>query len=256
MARPSTPSTPSSPSPAVLPGIDAPARRAWAVSDDPGLVDQLAHAVPVAELAWDTSRLTGGQLQPWCNLTRALTAIDLRRAGDAALLAIGHIRRTAPGMAVLALLAEDGAPGPGDALAAGAHDFCLLPLRTDELWARIQRLVAPLPPAVGARLVVGDLELDPHTRTARRAGQRLVLSVRQYELLELLMRHAGQVLSRERIESALQFPPRQRASNVVEVHIHHLRRRIGPGRLSTLRGRGYLLHAAAAAGATERTLRE
>lgn len=250
MARPTDPHT------VARARVEAPTRRAWVVSDDPGLLDELASAVPPTELAWDASTLSGGQPEPWCATTRALTLIDLRRRGGDALLAIGHMRRVAPGMAVMALLGSNSPLEARAALNAGAHDFCLHPLRAEELWARIQRLVGPLPAPVGARLVVGDLELDPHTRTARRAGQRLVLSVRQYELLELLMRHAGEVLSRERIETELQFPPRQRASNVVEVHIHHLRRRIGPGRLSTLRGRGYLLHAASATSATERTLRE
>jgi DNA-binding response OmpR family regulator len=85
------------------------------------------------------------------------------------------------------------------------------------------------------------VELDPAARRVRLDGAPVDLSAREYAILEMLMRHAGKVISRAQLESALYGWGEGVESNAVEVHIHHLRRKLGADLIRTLRGVGYLL---------------
>ena len=94
-------------------------------------------------------------------------------------------------------------------------------------------------PACGGRLV----RRGQRTRTVRTAGDApLELTAREYALLEMLVRHPGRAYSREQLEDALYGWDREVASNAVEVHIHHLRHKLGPGWIRTLRGIGYAIN--------------
>lgn len=220
--------------------------RALLVTDDPQLRIRAASTLAAAGFDLDVAGLCGDGSAPLRPGGQVVAVVDLTQRPERALSAIERLRMDAPRLPVLALVAADSGATTRDAAHAGADDFCLREAGAWEIQARLERLIDRFDEAPATRsITVGDLELDLQTRSARRAGVRLALSSRQFELLELLMRHAGETLSRDRIEAALQLPPRDRGSNVVEVHVHHLRRRIGPGRLSTLRGRGYVLHAAA-----------
>lgn len=128
-------------------------------------------------------------------------------------------------------------------LDAGADRCLVAPVSWLDLDARLRALIRSLRPAESQRLVVGDLRLDPALRTASVAGRPLVLSGREFELLQLLMRHAGRPLSRRRIEQLLYADGRAVDSNAVEVHVHHLRRRLGRRRLLTVPDAGYVLAA-------------
>ncbi len=81
--------------------------------------------------------------------------------------------------------------------------------------------------------------LDPATREVTRAGAAVALSVREFDLLALLLRQAGRVLSREQLESQLYAWGQEVDSNAIEVHVHHLRRKLGAGLIETVRGVGY-----------------
>lgn len=226
---------------APLPLEALPARpRVLLVTDDPSLlaaVDALS-----ALFEFDATPLTGGTAPLRC-AGHELAIVDLRLAPDRGLDAIEGLRHHAGELLLLALVPPPCAATALEATRRGADDFCRaidrmeIQLRLQAL--RLRRSLCAAAPA----LQVGDLELDPVSRTVRRAGVRVDLSARQFELLQVLMRHAGEVLSREQIEAEMPAGSGDRASNVVEVHIHHLRRRIGAQSLATIRGRGYLLRA-------------
>ena len=89
---------------------------------------------------------------------------------------------------------------------------------------------------------VGALEVTPAARSATLADAPLELTAREYALLEMLVRHPGRAYSREQLEDALYGWDREVASNAVEVHVHHLRHKLGPGWIRTLRGIGYAIN--------------
>lgn len=89
-------------------------------------------------------------------------------------------------------------------------------------------------------LSVGGIELDPAGRRAYRDGTAVELPAKEFAILELLLRNAGKVISRGQLEAALYGWDEGVESNAVEVYIHHLRRKLGAGRIRTLRGIGYL----------------
>jgi DNA-binding response OmpR family regulator len=130
----------------------------------------------------------------------------------------------------------------------GADDYVPKPFAIDELAARLRaRLRARFDESL-TRLHVGDLELDLIARRARLTGKIIELTSREFALLEMLMRHAGQAISREDLLAnvwGLDFDPR---SNLVDVYIRYLRRKLGNTWIETLRGVGYRIVVPVAAG--------
>lgn len=134
-------------------------------------------------------------------------------------------------------------------LRAGADDYLIKPFAFSELLARIEALLRRQQPgqAVETRLVVGDLEMDLLSRTVKRAGRQIDLLPREFRLLEYLMRHAGQVVTRTMMLESVwdyHFDPQ---TNVIDVHVSRLRQKIDKGfgkpLLHTVRGAGYSLRA-------------
>ena len=87
----------------------------------------------------------------------------------------------------------------------------------------------------------GDLEVDPAGRNVRRAGQSVTLRAKEFALLMVLLRASGQVVTRQRLEEALYGFDEALESNALEVHMHHLRRKLGEGLVKTVRGVGYFV---------------
>lgn len=225
------------------------------VSDDETLSPRLQPRLIALDLLPERRSLCGDGPVPLRALRHAAVLVDLRNDPARGLAVLEGLAHRHPGLGLLALLPRGDADLPRRAFEAGADDFCLALDDGSELAVRLRRLARP--PAARGTVAVGDLELDTATGRVRRAGRLLELPPRQHELLLLLIRHAGQVLSRERIEAELALVPGERRSNLVEVHVHHLRRQLGAGRLVTLRGQGYrLVSDPWVSGATERTLRE
>ena len=130
-------------------------------------------------------------------------------------------------------------------LDAGANDYITKPFAFEELLARIRAVMRASSQPTGAELVVGDLRLDLLTKVAHRAGRRMELAPREWAILELFMRNPHQVLSRPQILSHcwdFSFDP---GSNVVDVYVGYLRRKLNapglPSLIQTIRGAGYRL---------------
>ena len=154
---------------------------------------------------------------------------------------IAALRRRGDSTPVLLLTARDALDDRVTGLDCGADDYVVKPVHLDELAARVRALLRRSGGDAVPVQRVGALELDPAARSARLDGHPLELSPREYALLESLAAHPGRALSRSQLEEAVYGWGEEVASNAIEVHIHHLRRKLGPGWVRTLRGVGYAL---------------
>ena len=180
-----------------------------------------------------------------------LTALALARSGRFDLLVLDLGLPQLDGLEVLRELRGLGKRVPVLILSArddvvsgldlGADDYMRKPFRFEELLARIRARLRPEGTRDDVVLRHGDLELDLHSRRARVAGREVDLSAREFTLLDVFLRHGGQVLSQEQLLSQVwgyDFDP---GSNVVEVYVSYLRRKLGRERIQTVRGMGYAL---------------
>jgi DNA-binding response OmpR family regulator len=175
-----------------------------------------------------------------------LVVLDLNRNGSAGLEALRNIRLKKPDQPVLmagANVVEDRVRG----LNAGADDFVVKPFEVAELAARIRAVVRRGNRSGRAVLQVSDLELDRITHGVQRQGRQIELSPKEFCLLELLMRHAGQPVSRPAIVEQVWKLNCDTMTNVVDVYINYLRRKVDVGfelpLIRTVRGVGYQIGA-------------
>lgn len=126
-------------------------------------------------------------------------------------------------------------------LNSGADDYVIKPFEIDELCARIQALHRRNRGHAAPQLQVDNLCLDTNTRTVSVDGRHVNLSNREFSILQLLMENTGRVISRRQIEESLYGWGGEVESNAVEVHIHHLRKKLGTNSIVTIRGLGYLI---------------
>lgn len=149
---------------------------------------------------------------------------------------------------ILILTAKDSDDVEARGLDLGADDFLRKPFSYLVLVARLNALLRRGAPARPAKLVAGDLELDPARRTVHRGPVEIELTRREFSLLEYLMRNAGQTRSKAEILDHVWGADFDRGPNVVEVYVGYLRRKIdqpfGTATIETVRGHGYLLGAA------------
>jgi DNA-binding response OmpR family regulator len=154
---------------------------------------------------------------------------------------LASVRRAGVMLPVLVLTARDAVPDRVRGLDGGADDYVLKPVDLHELAARLRALVRRAHGLPVERLQAGDVLLEPAGRSVTQAGVAVALSAREFDLLQVLMLNAGRVLSREQIEQHLYGWGQEVDSNAVEVHVHNLRRKLGPGLIHTVRGVGYTL---------------
>ena len=154
---------------------------------------------------------------------------------------LAAIRRSGIKTPVLVLTARDAVPDRIRGLDVGADDYVVKPVDLHELAARLRALVRRAHGQPQECLMAQDVELDPASRTVRQAGEPVLLSTREFDLLQAFMLGAGRVLSREQLEQQLYSWGQEVESNAIEVHIHNLRRKLGPALIHTVRGVGYML---------------
>jgi DNA-binding response OmpR family regulator len=173
--------------------------------------------------------------------------LDLGLPGRSGLEILAGLRSRGLRLPVLVITARDAVEDRVRGLDAGADDYLVKPFAFSELLARLRALLRRGRPEEALRVRVADLELDPLTRTVRRGQTAVDLTAREFELLEYLVRHHGQIVSREMLardvwKEASRGTP---LDNVIDVHITRLRKKIdqgeGPRLIHTVRGVGFVV---------------
>jgi two-component system, OmpR family, response regulator len=174
-----------------------------------------------------------------------LVILDMRLPGKSGLEVLLALRQHGFQRPILVLTAQDAVDAKVVALRAGADDYVTKPFAFEELLARVEAL-ARRPQAIASPMLqVGDLALDQGTREVRRGGQLIDLTPKEFAVLEYLMRHEGRVMSRTLITEAVwgyHFDP---GTNIVDVVINHVRKKVDSGNdlklITTVRGVGYMI---------------
>jgi DNA-binding response OmpR family regulator len=174
-----------------------------------------------------------------------LVVLDMRLPGRSGMEVLRNIRGRGFERPVLVLTAQDAVDAKVEAFRAGADDYVTKPFAFEELLARVEALSRRTPTMSAPVLKVADLSLDKNTRTVTRAGEAIELTPKEYTVLEYLMRHAGRVMSRTLITEyawGYHFDP---GTNIVDVVINHLRKKIDSAQavklIHTVRGVGYVV---------------
>lgn len=168
-----------------------------------------------------------------------LALLDLGLPRGDGMLLLAKLRAGGNELPVLIASARDTVRDRIAGLEAGADDYVLKPFDLDELIARVRALLRRHSGSGTPQLRQGDLVLDPVSKEVTKADLPVDLSPREFSVLEALMQKPGAVLSRERLEEAVYGWGEEVASNAIEVHVHHLRRKLGATIIKNVRGMGY-----------------
>ncbi len=169
-----------------------------------------------------------------------LVLLDISLPGFIGHEVLSRVRARRPALPVLMLTARDDVDNKVRALNAGADDYLTKPFSFEELLARIRALTRRADQSSSTTLEVGDVRLDLLGRRAWRGERPMELSNREFTLLEYLLRNSGQVLSRTQILFGVWEYDADPSSNVVDVYVRYLRRKLGdPSPITTVRGAGY-----------------
>jgi DNA-binding response OmpR family regulator len=169
--------------------------------------------------------------------------LDLGLPDGSGLDVLTRLRRRDDRTPVLILTARDAVEDRVLGLDEGADDYLPKPFAVPELLSRVRALLRRSAGFASRAWKIGDLSLDPHARSLTRCCEAVHLSPREFQVLLVLARMAGRVVSRTQLEEAISEMGAEPESNAIEVHIHHLRKKIGNGIVRTVRGLGYLLEA-------------
>jgi DNA-binding response OmpR family regulator len=166
--------------------------------------------------------------------------LDLGLPRQDGMRVLAHLRQRLFTQPVLVITARDKIPDRILALDSGADDFIIKPFDVLELGARLRASVRRHAGRTVPDLVHGDVRVDVATRRVTQGGQPVRLTGREYDLLVYLMSHPGRLQTRDQLHEALYSWDDDVESNAVEVHIHHLRRKLGRSLIRTVHGQGYL----------------
>ncbi|HKN94433.1 MAG TPA: response regulator transcription factor [Thermoleophilaceae bacterium] len=219
--------------------------RILVVEDEPAIADFLRRGLQAEGYSVDCAldgvegerRALSGEVD--------LVILDVMLPERDGMLVLDKIRSRKPGLPVIMLTARGEVEDKVSALDSGANDYVTKPFSFDELAARVRAHLRSPEQGRATELSVAGIKLDFLTRRVERDGMPITLSAREFELLAYFMRHPGQVLSKQQILSAVwgyDFDP---GTNVVEVYVGYLRRKLaangGPAPIETLRSVGYRL---------------
>lgn len=168
-----------------------------------------------------------------------LVILDLGLPDLDGLDVLKRIRATQVDLPILLLTARSEIGDKVAGLDSGADDYLAKPFEMSELLARLRVMERRLTTAKTAQIAIGDVSLDINHNTVSVKGEVLDLSRREFMLLKTLMENAGRVQTRNTLENRLYSWGEEVASNALEVHIHHLRKKLGADFIKTVRGVGY-----------------
>jgi DNA-binding response OmpR family regulator len=215
------------------------------IEDEPGIVDFVRRALE-AEGFTVAAALDGveGELLALGGGFDAIV-LDLMLPGRSGMEILAAVRRAMPSLPVIVLTARGEIEDRVDGLEAGAVDYLVKPFSMAELVARVRAQLRIVAQASASALGAEGIEVDLLTRRVQREGRQVALSTTEFELLVYLLRHHGQVVSREQILSSVWGYEHDPATNVVDVYVGYLRRKLGrsgePAPIFTVRAVGYRL---------------
>jgi len=177
-----------------------------------------------------------------------LLILDLGLPGKDGTEVLRELRAAGQRLPVLVLTAREDVSDTVAALEGGADDYVTKPFSFEELLARLRARMRGEGTVEQTVLTAGRVTLDLRTRRASSDGRSFELTAREFTMLEVLLRHPGQVMSREQLLSRVWGYSYDPGSNVVDVYVGYLRRKLGAGAIETVRGVGYRLNAQPEAG--------
>ena len=219
--------------------------RILVIEDDPTVGQYVKRGLE--EHRWAVDLATDGEEGERLASSEAydLIVLDMRLPGKSGLDVLQTLRAKGFERPVLVLTAQDAVDQKVVTLRAGADDYVTKPFAFEELLARVEALARRPRSLASQTLTVGDLVIDQTTREVRRAGELIELTPKEYTVLEYLARHQGRVMSRTLITEyawGYHFDP---GTNIVDVVINHLRKKIDSGKgkrmITTVRGVGYVI---------------
>jgi len=209
------------------------------IEDEPGIADFVRRGLEAAGFTVEVEADGALGLLAAQGEHVQLVILDLGLPGLSGEEVLSRLRALRPALPVIVLTAKGAVADRVANLNAGADDYVVKPFSFSELLARLRaRLRNPDQPSPVV-LDAGGIRLDVRTRQATVAGREIALSSREFALLEVLLRHPGQILSQTQLLDLVWGYDFEGASNVVETYIRHLRRKIGSERIETVRRAGY-----------------
>lgn len=215
--------------------------RVLLVEDDPQLGDGLTIGLRQGGHAVDWVKDGAAADQALASESFDMLVLDLGLPRLSGMDLLKRVRGRGLSLPVLILTARDATADKIAALDAGADDYLVKPIDLDELAARIRALGRRATGRAEPLLRHGPLTLDPAGRRVTLNGEPVDISVREFAILQALLENAGRVMTRSQLESSIYGWRDEPDSNALEVHIHHLRKKLGADLIKTLRGVGYTI---------------
>mgnify|MGYP001271763650 FL=1 len=212
--------------------------RLLVIEDDPALLRTLAASLREENYAVDTAADGADGLLKAQQNTYDAILLDVmlpKLDGWGVLASLRPASRTP----VLMLTALDAVPDRIKGLDSGADDYLTKPFDIDELLARLRALIRRAAGQTSTRIAIGELAIDTAARRATVAGEEVVLTAREYALLEYLALHRGEVVTRATLYEHLFDEADDSLSNLLDVHVSNLRKKLGRDLIATRRGHGY-----------------
>ena len=215
------------------------------MEDEVRQADALERGLRAEGMAVDVARTGTDGLWMATETNYDAIILDLLMPGRSGLELLEDWRRRGDTTPILVLTALHAVEDRVRGLALGADDYLVKPFAIEELLARLEAIVRRNRGQSDSRIRLGDLEIDLAARSVRSAGKEILLTAREFALLECLARRPGQILTREQIESHLYGADSSPLSNAVDAAVYSLRRKLSPGNepplLHTRRGQGYVM---------------
>jgi two-component system, OmpR family, response regulator len=216
--------------------------RILVVEDEPRLLRSLAKALREEGYAVDTAESGDDGLYKAEGWDYDAIVLDIMLPGLDGWQVLERLRKekTTP---VLMLTARDAAPDRVRGLDTGADDYLVKPFDLTELLARVRALIRRSAGLARPQITLGDVIMDTRARTVRRETELLALTAREYAILEYLALHRGEVVSRTTLYDHLFDENDDTMSNLLDVHVFNIRKKLGRDLIVTRRGQGYFIEA-------------